>query len=375
MRWCVALALIFTLLSPDALAAGKGKNAKKKKEAGPNMDAVGADPVSKEHSDGGPYTPKGKTGALAEKVEAKAEVEEVIKAKPRDKFVVFGDFLLGFGRAPKPGPASADRDKTQKATAFGLVLGGAYDLSKTFTLGLRVPWSTATIERGTRAGSDAAMTFGSPELFGELRHPLTELWTLPVLFGIGIPLAQGNPDPSGTDITASAKNAASSLIDAAGGWKDGELYQPKRLPLIVGVGVRHEGQSLEFHASTKLVAGINLGTDIRDPKVYGSDPTGQLGEVKAKAISLRDVTLVGIRYDLSKKFWVGADAWLVYNAIEPVQYESSANPPTHFQFVGEPRVGAAFGKLRPSLGFIYPLGGRLAETEIFGLRAHIDYAF
>jgi hypothetical protein len=220
------------------------------------------------------------------------------------------------------------------------------------------------------------MAFGSPEIFGELRHPLSELWSLPILFGLGVPIAQGEPDPSETgDITASTKNYTGLLIDAAGGWRDSELYAPKRLPVIVGVGVRHERRALEFHASTKLVAGVNLGTEISNPKVYGMDPTGQLGEVKAKAVSLRDVTLVGIKYDLSQKFWIGADAWMVYTPIEPVQYESSATPPSKLQFVGEPRIGAAFGKLRPSLGFIYPIGGRLADSSIFGIRAHIDYVF
>jgi hypothetical protein len=374
MRWCVALALIFTLLSPDAFAAGKGKRGKKKKD-GPNMDTIGADPVSKEQSDGGPYTPKGKTGALAEKVEAKQEVEEVIKAKPRDKAVVFADALLGIGAAPKPGPASSGFNRTQDAKSFGLVIGGAIDLSPKFSLGLRVPWSTASIERGSSPGSDSSMTFGSPEIFGELRHPLAELWTLPILFGLGVPLAQGDPDPSGTDITAAAKAQTGLLVDASGGWKDGELYAPKRLPVILGIGVQHERKALEFHAYTKLIAGINLGTDIRDPKVYGTDPTGQLGEVTVKAVSLRDVTLVGIKYDLSRSFWVGADAWVVYNPLEPVQYESSATPPTKFQFVGEPRLGAVFGKVRPSVGFVYPIGGRLADSGIFGIRAHLDYAF
>jgi hypothetical protein len=381
MRWCVALALISTLVSPDALAAGKGgKGAKKKKAKAPavTMDTGGSDPVAKEKSDGGPYRPKGATGALAEKEKeetSKEEVEEIVKATPRDKAVVFGDFVLGFGQAPKPGPAGGGQNKTADTMAVGAVVGAAFDLSKTFTLGIRIPWATASVDRVSRSGTDNSMAFGSPELMGEVRHPLSELWSLPIFFGIGVPLAQGDPDPSNaTPVNDRAKANVGLVMDAASGWRDGELWAPKRLPLVLGVGVQHEKRALEFHAYTKLVAGINLGTKLRNPLEFGP---AQLGQLKLNSVSLRDVTLVGMRYSFVSKpvLWAGADLWLVYSPLEPIKFDSSATPPSNFQFVGEPRLGAAFGKLRPSLGFIYPLGGRLADAGIAGVRAHLDYAF
>jgi hypothetical protein len=248
-------------------------------------------------------------------------------------------------------------------------------LYKSFTLGLRVPWSTASVDRVTRAGADSSMAFGSPEILAEYRHSISELWTLPILFGVGVPLAQGDPDPSqSTPVNDAAKARVGLLIDAATGWRDGELYAPKRLPLVLGVGVQHQRNAFEFHAYTKLVAGINLGTEIRNPLEFGP---AQQGSLKLHSVSLRDVTLAGIRYDFLNKpvLWVGADLWVVYNAIEPIKFESSATPPSPFQLVGEPRLGAAFGKVRPSLGFIYPFGGRLADAGIMGFRAHVDFAF
>jgi hypothetical protein len=380
MRWCVALALISTLVSPDALAAGKGgKGAKKKKDKAPaaTMD-TGGDPVAQEKSDGGPYRPKGATGALAEKEKeetSKEEVEEIVKATPRDKHVVFGDFVFGFGQAPKPGPAGGNQNKTAEAKAFGVVVGAAFDLSKTFTLGIRIPWATASVDRITRTGSDNSMAFGSPELMGELRHPISELWDMPIVFGVGIPLAQGDPDPSqSTPVNDAAKARVNLLADAASGWRDSELWAPKRLPLVLGIGVQHGKRALEFHAYTKIVVGINLGTEIRNPLEFGPP---QLGQLKLNSASLRDVTLVGLRYNLLSKpvFWAGADVWLVYSPLEPIKFDSSATPPSDFQFVGEPRIGAAFGKVKPSVGFIYPLGGRLADAGIAGVRAHLDFAF
>jgi hypothetical protein len=376
MRWCVALALISTLVSPSALAAGKGgKGAKKKAEdkTAVSMDS-GLDPALKEQSEPGPFAPKGKTGELAENEKNEEEKKEVVKARPRDKRIVFGDFLLGFGRAPSPGPASQNLDRTPKATLFGVVAGAAFDLSKTFTLGVRVPWSTASLQRA--AGTQSSMAFGSPEIVGEVRKPLSELTTLPIFFGVGAPLAQGEPDPSQTDLNAGIKADVNRLADADSGWREGELYAPKRLPLVLGVGIQYARRALEFHAYTKLAAGINVGKGtIRDPQTFGAGP--QFGRLVVHALSLRNVTLAGITYDLVSKpvIWVGLDAWLVYNPIEPIQFKSGATPPTKLQLVAEPRLGARFGKLRPSFGFLLPIGGRLADTASTGLSLRVDYAF
>jgi hypothetical protein len=382
MRWCVALALISTLVSPDALAAGKkgGKAAKKKDKAPAATMDTGGDPVAKEQSDGGPYRPKGTTGALkekeeSEKPESKEGEEAPVKARPRDKRLIFADFVFGFGQAPKPGPAGGGQNRTAESRALGAVVGAAFDVSKSFTLGIRIPWSTAAVDRATRGGSDSSMAFGSPELMAELRHPISETWSLPILFGIGVPLAQGDPDPSqSTPVNDAAKARVGLLADAASGWRDGELYAPKRLPLVLGAGVQYGSGSLDVHAYTKVVAGFNLGTKLRNPLEFGP---AQLGELKLHSVSFRDVTLAGIRYDFLKKpvLWAGADLWLVYSPLEPIKFDSNATPPSAFQFVVEPRLGAAFGKVRPSVGFIYPLGGRLADAGIAGVRAHVDFAF
>jgi hypothetical protein len=93
-------------------------------------------------------------------------------------------------------------------------------------------------------------------------------------------------------------------------------------------------------------------------------------------VSIRNVTLAGLRYDLIEKpgLWLGLDAWLVYNAIEPIKFDSTATPPSPLQLVVEPQVGMRFGKLRPSVGFIFPIGGRLADAGIAGVNLHIDFA-
>ena len=52
-----------------------------------------------------------------------------------------------------------------------------------------------------------------------------------------------------------------------------------------------------------------------------------------------------------------------------------ATPPTRLQVVFEPRLGARFGKVSPSIGYIFPIGGRLADSSTSGLELHCDFAF
>ncbi|HET9958650.1 MAG TPA: hypothetical protein VFQ61_29355 [Polyangiaceae bacterium] len=379
MRRCVALVLVSSLLSANALAAGKAtkKGKKNEKPSGPSIETTAPDPASKEQSDKGPYRPQGKTGPLAEKAEEKAEIEEIVHAKPRDKAVIFGDAIIGFGQAPKPGPADEINDRTREATSVGFVLGGQFDFSAKFSLGLKLPITTASIDRSTptgqtNGGSDKGTVLGSPLLYAEYRHPLSELTQLPILFGVGIPVAQGDPDPATADLGASNSAQIQLVADGASGYRNPEFYGPKRLPVVVGIGVRHERNALEIHADTKLVVGFNLGSNLANDKIF----LGK-GELHQRALAVRNVTVAGVTYDLTDKpaFWVGLDAWLVYNAVEGIKYVSSAESLSPFHLVAEPRVGARFGHVRPSLGFVYPIAGRLHDTEILGIRAHLDYAF
>jgi hypothetical protein len=355
----------------DNKAKRKGAKDAKEEKTGPNMDT--ADPVANEKSDKGPYSPQGKTGELKEEAETKTETEEIVKARARDKFVVFGEVIAGFGRAPLSGVSdtSDTSQETGSATAFTLIAGGAYDLSPKFTLGLRIPVTTASV-KNTGRQSESSFALGNPELMGEYRVGLTPLTQLPILFGVGIPVAMGEPDPTNTKDASAQRQAAVNLIaDAATGWRDGELFWPKRVPLILGVGITHERRALFVHGETKFVLGVNIGGD---PEV----PTNPAGEFEASTLAFRNVTGGGIRYQFldDPAVFAGLDAWVVYNAIEPIEYTSSsgAETPSRLQLVAEPRVGARFGKISPSLGVIFPIGGRLADSGITGVRLHVDIA-
>lgn len=386
MRVCVALALVAAMFASSAAIAAegsgkegakkaakgkrgkKGKKGKKSEPEGPNMDSN--DPVYRETSEKGRFAPQGVTGELKAKEEAvkvEARVETPYVPPPRDRFVVFADMALGFGRAPKPGPDV--QGETTDATTFSFVAGARYDFLPEFSAGVRIPWSTASMDRpDLRTEQD--MAFGSPQILAEYRVELSRVTTLPIILGVGLPLAQGNWDPN-SDLIDRRKGEVNLHADASRGYQDGELFAPYRLPVVVGAGIDLRGPSLNAHGYTKFVLGVDTGTELRP------DNDDLEGTLVVESMALRNVTLAGFTYRLIEEidFWAGLDAWFAYNFIEPLEYESDAVDQPRLQFVPEVRTGASFGKLRPSLGFLFPIGGRLQEADARAVRLRVDYAF
>jgi hypothetical protein len=368
------LALAAAAVSPNALAqSGKKQDDDKGKTSAGSMDS--GDPVDTEKSDDGPFKPKGKTGEVAEQHEETVEIEEVIKAKPRDKLVLFGEVLVGFGKAPPP-PGAGDQEGTGDGTSVTLQVGGRYDLKPNMSLGLRVPWTTANIDDRYTRQSRSTAAFGSPELGFEYRVGMSPRTTLPIFFGVGIPIAQGNPDRWGVDNSGEAQAEANLLADAASGWKDGELFMPKRLPLVAGVGLRHERRALEFALATKLAVLPNIGTELTNPGALNT-PGVEVGELVAPGVALRNVTTAAMTYEFLEKpaLFAGLDLSLVYYPIPAVDLESASTGPSPLQLVFEPRVGARFGKITPGASYVLPIGGQLADAGVGGLRLHVDVAF
>jgi hypothetical protein len=65
---------------------------------------------------------------------------------------------------------------------------------------------------------------------------------------------------------------------------------------------------------------------------------------------------------------------VIWTPIETFEFVSSQNvtAPSSLQAVLEPKVGARFGKVAPSVGYIAPLGGRLGGGDIGGVRLRVD---
>jgi hypothetical protein len=305
--------------------------------------------------------------------EADEEKAEVRRAA-RKKLQLFGEAVIGWGAAPVQG--AGNDETTGDASGFVLMVGGSYDLSPKLTLGLRVPWTTADFDnRFFQANTPglSAQALGSPELMVEYRVSLGPRTDLPVGLGVGIPVAQGDPDIGSLDTAGHQQLAVNLFADAVTGWRDGELFMPKRLPIVPFVGITYEGERLDLRAYTKLVLGVNLGQEITTQK-----PDWR-GTYEISGMALRSVTGGGAAYWFLEKprLSAGLDAWAVINAIEPLEFTSSegAAGPSAFQFVVEPRLAAMFGPVRPSVGYVLPLGGRLSDSGAQGIRLRVDIGF
>jgi hypothetical protein len=364
VRKSLRLAFILVIFSSHALAA-KGKKAEPK-EPVTTMDQ-GQDPTSNEQSEKKAPKVEPPTDEEIAAAQAKADAADVKKRRARAPFGLFADVLVGFGSAPLPG-TGADLT-TGKTTSGTIMAGGYYDLSPEFTLGARLPWTVGSQRQPD--GSTATVTaLGALELMGEYRVSLSRFTLLPISFGLGLPTAQGGYDY--LDKAGWQRTQLNAVADAAAGYRDGELFGPHRMPLIVGVGVDYQRKALSLRAATKIVAGIKVGGALGN--VPDPNSTYEL-----KTLALRNVTSAGISYEfLPRPRVFGAfDTWIVYNAINAVEFTShmGATPPTRFQFVFEPRVGAHFGNVSPAVGYIFPIGGRLADAGTSGLELRCDFAF
>jgi hypothetical protein len=360
-----ALSLVVSLVFLANSAFAQKKPKAEKKDEGPSASATWTDPVENEKSDKGPFTPQ--TGDDDKPAAKSSRAPD--KGRTRDKLQLFGQVIIGFGRAPLNKP---DYQPGDKGTALGYQLGGRYDVTKEVSAGLRFPVTTTIVKRATDNLSSTVL--GSPELFGEYRLSLGRLTSIPILFGVGIPIAAGNPDATErTDTAGRSKDYANRLADATSGWRDSELFQPKRLPIIIGGGVRHERKDWELHGDLKFVLLPALGTDVANPT--DTDPP-MAGTYKRNAFALREVTTVGGSYNFldSPLLYAGLDFSVVWSPIHTLDFDLAGDDaePSSMQAVLEPKVGARFGIVAPSVGYIAPLGGRLGAGDVGGIRLHLD---
>ncbi len=358
----IAVSLVF--LTTSAFAQKKGKGAKKEPE-GPSAAATWTDPVENEKSDKKLDKLEGKGDAP--KPEAK---HAPAKGRARDKLDLFAQFLIGFGKAPQNNPAYTPGDQ---ATALGFQLGGRYDFTPAFSAGLRAALTTASVKKVSNGKTTSTTAFGSPELFGEYRVSLSRLTTIPIGFGVGVPVAQGTADVTNDDVALVAQGYVNRLGDATTGWRDSELFQPKVLPIIVSGGVRHEQSDFELHADAKFVLMPALNSDVQDPIDIDQPDSGTY---KINSFALREVTTIGGTYNFLDKpiVYAGLDLAVIWTPIETFDFDpaNDVNSPSSLQAVLEPKIGARFGKVAPSVGYIAPLGGRLGGGDIGGVRLRVD---
>jgi hypothetical protein len=361
-----AVSLVF--LANNALAQKKPKA--EKKADGPSASATWTDPTESEKSDKGPYTPHKEVSDEPAPDPKGPKAQD--PGRKRDPIAAFAQIVIGFGKLPMENPSYDDAPSGQ-GTAIGLQLGGRYDVNKDLSVGLRIPLTTATVKQ-TNGTNQSSTAFGAPELFGEYRLSLNRLTSVPILFGLGVPVAQGQPDQTSLDRAARAKDEVNRFADATTGWRDSELFMPKHLPIVLGAGVHHERRDWELHGDVKLALLPALTTKVN----RAEDPTNT-GTYKLNAFAMREVTTLGGSYNFLDKplFYGGLDLALVWTPLQAFKFTSTQNvtEPSSLQAILEPKIGARFGAVSPNVSYIAPLGGRLGHTGIGGVRLHVDAYF
>lgn len=353
--------------------------------SGGSLDAY--DPVDTETSDKGPYRPKGKTGKLADEEDAarmanKGKKKKGKKEKPAGPLRVkkpirpFAQMLIGFGDVPDNTLGVADN--RPHASAFTFILGGMYDVQKDISIGLKIPWSTANMDQLDDTGlvlpdAVAANALGAPELYGEYILSMGPRTQIPIGVALGVPIAQGTPDPSAVDQAAYQQAQVNQTADAFHGWHDSELFLVKRLPFTPQAKITYKTTALDIFGQMKFIFGIKVGGTLRNPD---QPPEGSWSQ---SGLSFRHVTGGGVNWHFleSPALALGLDSWLVWSALDPIEFDSDvdASRATRFQFVAEPRFQATFGPITPSVGYLFMVGGRLGDASVKGVRLRADLEF
>lgn len=353
-----AAGLLFSIsaLAQPAEEEGAGEVEPK---AGPSLESEGSDPVDSEVADSdAPFVPRGKKTEDERAEDDSADRLAQRKAKPLG---VHGDVLIGFGETPLPGPVDS---RAPDATAVGLVLGVAYAVSSELSLGLDLPWTTASYEATGDQGQidESANALGNPMLRLEYRL-VKPSFDIPLRFGVGIPVAQGEPDPTSADRAKLAQTQTQLTADASRAWREGEYYAVGRMPVTLGAGIEFPG-TFEFSAAETLLLA---------PKIRGevSVPTGlSNGETKLNSMMLRSVTDVSAGYWFIEQLGAGIRGSLIYNIIDAVDYEADTDvtQPSPLQLALEPQVRGNYKGVTGFIGYLVPLGGQLGDAKMSGIR-------
>jgi hypothetical protein len=322
-----------------------------------SMDAIGGDPASSEKSESvQPYQPGGP--------EPEAGPAQVVKSdEPEHPIVLDLNLLFGFGNAPVLGAGAV---YSENAFVFAPKLSARWVMSRRFWAGVVIPWSTASVDV-PGGGSDATTAWGSPQLQGQYNFGDHDAFGGALRVALGLPIAQGNADPTQIDTGDAAQDQVQRLADATGGWVDPELYTPSRLPLSVSGGVVYVEPRYDVFAWTKMVVLFNTGSEIKEP-------VHEVGTYDLHSVALRGMTQIGGRVWFLEDYSVGLRASLAYNIVRPIVFDSAAGAtdPSPVQFSLRPELGGRFElgslELDPYLGFMIPTGGQLGG-HIWGLYA------
>jgi len=319
----------------------------------------------------GPYAPKGKTGKLREDVQEAPKEEAAAKPEPEAYKPGYAgaDAVIGFGEEQQ---SPTDAYATD-ITTLSLVLGGEYHVRKDILLRLRLPVTSTSINpTDPRAESYHLTAFGNIEIGGQYEAELGPSTKVPVWLNLAVPTASGDAMAI-ADPRSMRSYAVNVTSVAARGYEDGELFAPHRFGVVPGAAIRYRSGPMHVGGFLSVPVLVQVGGE--------SPPAAALGQDQIKANAVAVQTLLGgsFFYEIvGKTLDLGLRSWIAGLWKDDYDYPLGPGAPTpsKIQFVLEPELLGKFGPARATLGYIWPIGGRLGgDFKMHGLRLGLGFVF
>jgi hypothetical protein len=202
--------------------------------------------------DDGQYAPKGKTGALKEEEEEKAEAERdkgPLQLGPPGLLVV--DTVIGFGDMLV---VAQEVDGETTMTVVSFAAQGRYRFGDTWALGVRFPFTNGSVKGPKDDTTDDYSTFalGNLELQIQPTFHLNRRLSVPVAVSFFAPVAAGDLYAAAGDQGARAQAIVNQAASASRGWEETALFASKRAGTSLGAGIQYDRDALHLGVSTKL---------------------------------------------------------------------------------------------------------------------------
>jgi hypothetical protein len=286
--------------------------------------------------------------------------------------------VFGFGKTGgTTGPDAVE------LSVVSFLLGGTYQVDPEWGTRLRIPFATGKI---TYLGTDSSFAeppnqgynstaFGNIELAGNYTFALGPSTKLPLELALAVPTASGDRFPPPDDLARGRHYRINAAAQASRGMEEDALFAPHRFGIIPKGSISYKAGAIDTGAFLKVPVLIKAGGEAPAPPIAAS----------AATFTLNSTIIMGViggdfHYGFAdNKVDVGARAWaaLLSNDYYDINFSGGGvTTPSKFQFVLEPQVRVALGSIRGTLGFIWPLGGRLGgDQQVIGFRLMAAYVF
>jgi hypothetical protein len=376
-----SLAVVGTLTV--AATAQKPRHKKKPAPAAP-AEPPGPPPASTtpEKEEDGPFAPKGSTGKLREegKTDEEGGAEKSAAAgplAPEKRGAAGADIVFGFGKTGgTTGPDAVEM------SVVSFLLGGTYQVTPAFGGRLRIPFATGKI---THVGNEVtrfeqlgegynATAFGNIELAGSYTLHLAPSTKVPLELALALPTSNGDRFPPADDNGRGRHYRINAAAQASRGMEEDALFAPHRFGIVPKGAVVYKSGAIDTGGFVKVPILIKAGGQAVPPTTVGQSGFA-INSTVIQAVIGGDFHY-GI---IDNKLDFGARAWatILSNDYYDILYVGGAvTPPSKFQFVLEPQVRVHIASVQGTVGFIWPLGGRLgSDQQVNGLRLTGAYTF